>query len=145
MATKKPEFVSKYKTVDTEVDGISFPVEVLDPSNAEEIEKQKNIRWESVKRTAGLYKEKTEISYSRRVEKLFTLSDENEIIRQIGSDVGPSMTRCFKYRSYADLLEDKLVAIKNPQYVKAVKIAITSLREYGVLHPWLKEICNRIT
>ena len=141
----KPTFDSKYRSVDVvgNVDGVevTFPVEVIDDA---EIQGQKELRINAVKRSYGIYKEKTEISYSKRAEKLFYLQDETEIIKALMSDVGPSMTSRFKYRSYADVLESKIPLVSNEEYKKAMRIAIKSLREYGVIHPKLKEVLSRL-
>lgn len=146
MAGKRPAFTSKYRTVEVSHDlgdgvEVTFPVEVLDES---ETEQQKALRLEAVTRSYGIYKEKTELTYAKRVEKLFYLDNEADIMKALLSDVGPSMTSKFRYRSYADLLEEKLPLITNAEYKKAVQIAIKSLREYGVIHPKLKEVLNRI-
>ena len=143
---KKPQYVSPYKEVmvsqniDEETQ-IEFPVEVIDDT---EISQQKAIRWECVQRTAGLYKEKTLISYGKRHEKLFEAKTEDEVIQQIISSTGPSMTPLFKYRSFANILESKMSLIEREDYKKLVKFAIESLNNHGCIHPKIKDILSRI-
>ena len=81
---QKPKYESPYKeiVVSQVLDGetVEFPVEVLNDS---EVEHQKEIRWECVKRTHGLYKEKTLMSYAKRHEKLFDANTEQEVMNKI--------------------------------------------------------------
>lgn len=143
---KKPQYVSPYKEVivsqniDDEV-VIEFPVEVIDDT---EISQQKAIRWECVKRTTGLYKEKTLLSYSKRHEKLFDCKTEEEVIQQVISCTGPSMTPLFKYRSFANILESKMGLIEREDYKKLMRITINSLNTYGCIHPQVKDILSKI-
>lgn len=143
---KKPQYVSPYKevivseTIDGELE-IEFPVEVI---NDAEISQQKAIRWECVKRTAGLYKEKTLASYGKRHEKLFDCKTEEEVIQQIISCTGPSMTPLFKYRSFANILESKMTLIEREDYKRLMKITIDSLNTYGCIHPKIKDILGKI-
>jgi len=143
---KKPQYVSPYKEVIVsenidENTTIEFPVEVV---NDTEISQQKAIRWECVKRTAGLYKEKTLISYGKRHEKLFDCKTEEEVIQQVISCTGPSMTPLFKYRSFANILESKMTLIEREDYKKLVQITINSLNTYGCIHPKVKDILGKI-
>lgn len=143
---KKPQYVSPYKEVIVsenidENTTIEFPVEVVDDA---EISQQKAIRWECVKRTAGLYKEKTLISYGKRHEKLFDCKTEEEVIQQVISCTGPSMTPLFKYRSFANILESKMALIEREDYKKLMKITINSLNTYGCIHPKVKDILGKI-
>lgn len=143
---KKPQYVSPYKEVIVsenidENTTIEFPVEVI---NDTEISQQKAIRWECVKRTAGLYKEKTLISYGKRHEKLFDCKTEEEVIQQVISCTGPSMTPLFRYRSFANILESKMALIEREDYKKLMKITIDSLNTYGCIHPKVKDILGKI-
>lgn len=143
---KKPQYVSPYKEIvvsENIEDGvvIEFPIEVVDES---EVSQQKKIRWECVKRTVGLYKEKTLISYGKRHEKLFDCKTEEEVIQQIISCTGPSKTPFFKYRSFADILESKMELIEREDYKKLVQFTIISLRNYGCIHPQIQDILKLI-
>ena len=142
---QKPKYESPYKeiVVSQVLDGetVEFPVEVLNDS---EVEHQKEIRWECVKRTHGLYKEKTLMSYAKRHEKLFDANTEQEVMNQIVSNTGPSMTELFRYRDSADILEQKKSLIVRNDYMKLVDFAIKSLREHGCIHPEVKAVLQRI-
>lgn len=138
----KPQYQTPYKVVDVSKDGITYPIEVL---NDGETKAQAEMRWECVKRTAGMYKERTEELYGKRHLKLFEVNTEADVMKAIVSDTNPSMTPQFKYRSYADILESKLPLITNTDYVKLVKFAIKSLREYGCIHPEIKDIIDMVS
>jgi hypothetical protein len=143
MAVKaqKPKYQCPYKDVfvkeTIEGEEVSYPVQVL---NDDEVTHQAAIRLECVKRTHGNYTERTLNSHAKRHEKLFLASTEEEVVKEVISSTGASMTEFFKYRSFADILEEKKHLIVNEDYKKLVDFAIESLRTYGCIHPKVKAI-----
>ena len=116
---------------------VSFPIQIM--SN-DEIPEQTKIRFECVKRTHWNYTERTLNSHAKRHEKLFLAATEDEVIKELISSTGASMTELFKYRSFADILEAKKPLIVREDYKKLVDFAIESLRTYGCIHPKVKAI-----
>lgn len=143
----KPTFQSPYKEVEVAFTDdelgceITYPVEVL---NDEEIQHQKLIRWECVKRTHGLYSPRTLTSNAKKHEKLFECTTAEEVIDKIKKDAASSMTETFRYRSYARILESKLDLFDNEDALKLAKFAIKSLDEYGCIHPQIKDLLKLV-
>lgn len=140
-----PKYTSPYKEINVVKEALSFTIEVLNPEDNDEVEKQTNMKYEVLVHSTTDYSESTLKRIPNLPDKLFLCGTEEEVLKLVTNSINMTFTKEFKARAFADVLRSKLHLITNEDYKKLMKYTLESLDDHLCITTVIKSMFSLLT
>jgi hypothetical protein len=139
-----PKYTSPYQEIEVEKNDVKFIIEVMDPEDKDEVERQTKLKYDVICYSTASYAESTLKRIAELHNKLFLCETEDAIMKNIVDATGKSFTKEFKPRAYVDVLKSKLDLIKNEDNLRIAKLTVQSLENYLCIHTMVKNMVSLV-